>query len=201
MPVEQQRADHPHGDLHVPYRHLAALPQDGLVVEPFQGQPEERPPGGPLKRHPPDRRSALAVAKPRFERVGGDGAGHDRSNDVLVLLRRQGGTGSSGGGRGGDWIGEGGRARATAAVFLGNEAVVVDVPGVVGGACDEGLDEIDAEEAEEVDEGGDEGEDGGDFGEVEDVQRSGGTDLVAPAVEEVVGEGKEEGEENAIGEV
>lgn len=72
---------------------------------------------------------------------------------------------------------------------------------VVGGARDEGLDEVDAEEAEEVDEGGDEGEDGGEFGEGDDVERGGGANLVAPVVEEVVGDGEEEGEEDGVGQV
>lgn len=65
---------------------------------------------------------------------------------------------------------------------------------------DEGLDEVDTEEAEEVDDGGDEGDDGGDVGEGEEVERGGGADLVAPPVEEVVGEAEEEGEEECVGE-
>lgn len=80
------------------------------------------------------------------------------------------------------------------------------VPGVVvvgrrarGG--NKRLDEINAEKAEEIDEGGNEGEDGGELGEGEDVERSGGADLVAPAVEKVIGDGEKEGEENAVGEV
>lgn len=63
------------------------------------------------------------------------------------------------------------------------------------------LNEINAEKAEEIDEGGNEGEDGGELGEGEDVERGGGTDLVAPAVEKVIGDGEKEGEENAVGEV
>lgn len=63
------------------------------------------------------------------------------------------------------------------------------------------LDEINAEKAEEIDEGGNEGEDGGELGEGEDVERGGGADLVAPAVEKVIGDGEKEGEENAVGEV
>lgn len=75
----------------------------------------------------------------------------------------------------------------------------VVVPGFVRSTRDEGLNEINAEEAKEVDEGGDEGDDSGEFGEREDVEGRGGTDLVAPAVEEVVGDGEEEREENAVG--
>lgn len=81
-------------------------------------------------------------------------------------------------------------------------SVVVDeVPSVVGGASNEGLDEVDAEEAEEVDEGSDERDNGGDFGEGDDVEGNGGSDLVAPAVEEVVSDGEEEGEEDGVGKI
>lgn len=79
--------------------------------------------------------------------------------------------------------------------------VVDEVPSVVGGASNEGLDEVDAEEAEQVDEGSDEGNNGGDFREGDDVEGSGGSDLVAPAVEEVVSDGEEEGEEDGVGEI
>lgn len=80
------------------------------------------------------------------------------------------------------------------------------VPGVVGvgrraRGGDKRLDEINAEKAEEIDEGGNEGEDGGELGEGEDVERGGGADLVAPAVEKVIGDGEKEGKENAVGEV
>lgn len=71
----------------------------------------------------------------------------------------------------------------------------------VGGTCNEGLNEVDAEEAKEVDDGGEEGEDGGDVGEGEEVERGGGADLVAPPLEEVVGEGEEKGEEEGVGDV
>lgn len=60
---------------------------------------------------------------------------------------------------------------------------------------------MNAEEAEQVDDGGEKGEDGGDVGEGEEVEGGGGADLVAPAVEEVVGDGEEEGEEEGVGEV
>lgn len=60
---------------------------------------------------------------------------------------------------------------------------------------------MNAEEAKEVDDGGEEGEDGGDVGEGEHVEGGGGADLVAPAVEEVVGDGEEEGEEEGVGEM
>ena len=72
---------------------------------------------------------------------------------------------------------------------------------VVGRTGNEGLDKVNAEEAKEVDDGGEEGEDGGDVGEGEEVEGGGGADLVAPAVEEVVGDGEEEGEEEGVGEV
>lgn len=45
------------------------------------------------------------------------------------------------------------------------------------------MDEADAEEAEEVDERGDEDDEGGCFRCGDDVERGGGSDLVAPPVE------------------
>lgn len=67
------------------------------------------------------------------------------------------------------------------------------------GTRDEGLDEANAEEAEEVDEGGDEGDDGAEFGEGDHVEWGVGSDLVAPTVEEEVGHGEKESEENGVG--
>ena len=66
---------------------------------------------------------------------------------------------------------------------------IVEVPSVVGGACNEGLYEINAEKANE---GGDEEDNGGDFREGDNVERGGVSDLVTPAVEEVVSDGKGE---------
>lgn len=108
-----------------------------------------------------------------------------------------------GSGSGDDAI-EGGGARAMSAILINNEAGVIfafDIPSVVRGTSNEGLDKVNSEEAEEIDEGGDEGDNGGEFGESNDVERSGIADLVAPAVEEVVGDGEEEGEENAVSQV
>ena len=76
---------------------------------------------------------------------------------------------------------------------------IVEVPSVVGGACNEGLDEINAEKAKKVNEGGNEGDNGGDFREGDDVERGGVSDLVTPAVEKVVSDGEEESEENGVG--
>lgn len=69
----------------------------------------------------------------------------------------------------------------------------------MGSTCDEGLDKINAEEAKEVDERGDEGDNGGDFRQGNDMKRSGASNLVAPAVKEVVSDGEEERKENGIG--
>jgi hypothetical protein len=52
------------------------------------------------------------------------------------------------------------------------------------------LNEIDTEETEEVDERSDEGNNGGDFGESNDMERSGATALVTPAVEEILRDGE-----------
>lgn len=79
--------------------------------------------------------------------------------------------------------------------------VVVGGPHVVAGPENERLHEIDAEEAEQVDEGGDEREYGDDLGEVHDVKRRGGPDLLAPASQEEVDNGEEEGEEDGVREV
>lgn len=63
------------------------------------------------------------------------------------------------------------------------------------------MNEIDTEETEEVDERSDERNNGGDFGESDDMERCGATDLVTPAVEEIVRDGEEEREEDCVGEV
>lgn len=68
--------------------------------------------------------------------------------------------------------------------------VFVKIPSIMRGACNERLDEVDAEETEEVDEGSDEGDNGSDFGESDDVEGRGVPDLVAPPVQEVVGNGE-----------
>lgn len=70
---------------------------------------------------------------------------------------------------------------------------------VAVGFRDERLDEVDTEESEEVDERCYEREDGGEFGEGEHMKRDGVSDLLAPPVEEEVGDGEEESEENAVG--
>ncbi|CAL5442692.1 unnamed protein product [Camellia sinensis] len=72
----------------------------------------------------------------------------------------------------------------------------LDEAGVVRSTGDEGLDETNAEKTEEVDEGSDEGGDGSEFGESDDVERGGGSDLIALTMEEVVSHR----EENVIGE-
>ncbi|CAL5369163.1 unnamed protein product [Camellia sinensis] len=78
----------------------------------------------------------------------------------------------------------GGGARKEAAIFFEDEAVVVDVSGVVRTTGDEGLDETNAEKTEEVDEGSDEGGDGSEFKESDDVERGGGSDLITLTMEE-----------------
>lgn len=92
------------------------------------------------------------------------------------------------GGRGVDE--RGGAGPRSARVFAEHGVLVGEL--VAGG---------DAEEAEEVDDGGDEGDDGGCFGGGDSVEGSGGADLVTPAVEEEVGDGEEETEEEGVGEV
>ena len=78
--------------------------------------------------------------------------------------------------------GEGaGGARKQATIIFEDEAVVVDVSGVVRSTGDEELDET-----EEEDEGSDEGGDGSEFGESDDVERGGVSDLIALTMEEVV---------------
>lgn len=80
--------------------------------------------------------------------------------------------------------------------------VIVNVPRVVvGGACNEGLDEVDTEEAEEVDEGRDESENGDEFGESDDVEGHGVADLVPPPDQKVIRYREEKREENGVGEV
>lgn len=83
-------------------------------------------------------------------------------------------------------------------IFVENELLVLVV---ALGFTNKGLDEVNAEEAEQVDKRGDEAKDAGEFGKGEDVERGGVTDLVTPPVEEEIGDGKEEGEENAVGEI
>lgn len=63
------------------------------------------------------------------------------------------------------------------------------------------MDEIDVEEVEEVDEGGDEGDECVEFGDGDDVERCVVMDFVVLVVEEVVGDGEEESEEDGVGEV
>lgn len=83
-----------------------------------------------------------------------------------------------------------------AAILLDDKPLVFVV---ALGFRNEGLDEFDAEETKKVDEGGDECEDGGEFGEGEKVERGGVVDLLAPTVEEEVGDREKEREENSVG--
>nr|GME07115.1 beta-D-glucosyl crocetin beta-1,6-glucosyltransferase-like [Ipomoea batatas] len=90
------------------------------------------------------------------------------------------------------------------AILIDNEAGVTlafYIPSVVRGTSNEGLDKVNSEEAEEINERGDEGDNGGEFGESNDMERGRIADLVAPADEKVVGNGEEEGEENAVSQV
>ena len=153
----------------------------------------ERPASGSLKSLATNSRGSLAVAELGFKGIGGKGAVNDRFEYVFVLLGRQCG------GMGIYQFGSDGAALLVVEekVLIGSS--VVEVPGVVGGAGNEGLDEVDAEKAEEVDERSDERNNGNNFGKGNDVEGRGGSDLVAPAVEEVVSNREEEGEENGVG--
>lgn len=59
--------------------------------------------------------------------------------------------------------------------------------------------EINTKKPEEINEGSNEGNNGEEFGESDDVEGCGGANLVAPSVEEIVSDGEEESEENAVG--
>lgn len=136
--VQEQRAGDPHGELHVPDGHLAALPQDGLVVHPIEGEALHSPPRHPPQRLPPQPRRAAAVPEPRLQAVRRQRAGRHRGDDLLVVGLHHPATMPM------HWRGlRGGGARAAGAPL----AVVV-VAGGGGGGVRVG------EEADEVDDGG-----------------------------------------------
>ena len=63
--IQEQRAGDPHRHLHVADGHLAALPQDGLVVHPVEREPLDAPPRDPPERLPPQPGRAAAVPRSR----------------------------------------------------------------------------------------------------------------------------------------
>jgi hypothetical protein len=54
LPVEKERAGDAHEKLHEPHRQLAALAEDGRVVEPIEREPVHLPPGDPAQFLPPE---------------------------------------------------------------------------------------------------------------------------------------------------
>ena len=70
--VEQERAGNAHGKLDVPHRQLAALAEDGRVVEAVEREPVHVPPGDPAQRLPPDPGGPAAISQPSLEHVGRD---------------------------------------------------------------------------------------------------------------------------------
>lgn len=89
VPVEKKRSGDADGDLNEPNRHLAALPQNGVVIEAFDREATEGPPGEALDRLAADLGGATAVSEAGLEGVGGDGAGDDGEDEVTIVVRER----------------------------------------------------------------------------------------------------------------
>lgn len=89
VPVEKKRSGDADRDLNEPDRQLAALPQNGVVIEAFDGEALEGPSGDALDRLAADLGGAPAVSEAGLEGVGGDGAGDDGEDEVAVVVRER----------------------------------------------------------------------------------------------------------------
>ncbi|MED6133449.1 hypothetical protein PIB30_116693 [Stylosanthes scabra] len=83
--VEKQRPRYTYRNLNVAHRHLTTLPQNRFVIEPFQWQTLQGPPGDALQRVPANSGGAGTITETRLKRVRRCPAVDDRADDLLIV--------------------------------------------------------------------------------------------------------------------